>query len=138
MKTEAVILAAGLGTRMKSDIPKVLHPLGGRPMITWTIEASREATGRDPSVVIGPGAEDVQRAAGEGIKFVEQKERLGTGHAVLQSADQLRDRCDQVLVVHADLPLLRAKSMQRLIEIQESNPGPLTLQVVQVKHALLR
>jgi bifunctional UDP-N-acetylglucosamine pyrophosphorylase/glucosamine-1-phosphate N-acetyltransferase len=129
MKTEAVILAAGLGTRMKSDIPKVLHPLGGRPMITWTIAACREATGRDPSVVIGPDAEDVQRASGEGIKFVEQKERLGTGHALMQSADQLRDRCDQVLVVHADLPLLRAKSMQRLIEIQERNPGPLTLLV---------
>ena len=129
MKTEAVILAAGLGTRMKSDIPKVLHPLGGRPMITWTIATSREATGRDPSVVIGPDGEEVQQAAGEGIRFVEQKERLGTGHAVLQSADQLRDRCDQVLVVHADLPLLRAKSMQRLIEIQERNPGPLTLLV---------
>lgn len=129
MKTEAVILAAGLGTRMKSDIPKVLHPLGGRPMITWTIEASREATGRDPSVVVGPGTEEVQQAAGEGIRFVEQKERLGTGHAVMQSADLLRDRSDQVLVVHADLPLLRAQSMQRLIEIQERNPGPLTLLV---------
>ncbi|HEY46996.1 MAG TPA: UDP-N-acetylglucosamine diphosphorylase/glucosamine-1-phosphate N-acetyltransferase [Anaerolineae bacterium] len=129
MKTEAVILAAGLGTRMKSDIPKVLHPLGGRPMIAWTITASREATGRDPWVVIGPDADEVQLAAGEGIKFVEQKERLGTGHALMQSADQLRDRCDQVLVVHADLPLLRAESMRRLMEIQERNPGPLTLLV---------
>ncbi len=129
MKTEVVILAAGLGTRMKSDIPKVLHPLGGRPMIAWTIAASREATGRDPWVVIGPDAQEVQEAAGEGVKFVEQGERLGTGHAVLQSADKLRDRCDQVLVVHADLPLLRAESMQRLVEIQEHNPGPLTLLV---------
>lgn len=129
MKTEAVILAAGLGTRMKSDIPKVLHPLGGRPMIAWTIAASKEVTRGDPWVVIGPDAQDVQKAAGEGVKFVEQRERLGTGHALLQSAGQLRGRCDQVLVVHADLPLLGAQSMQRLIEIQERNPGPLTLLV---------
>ncbi|HEY43935.1 MAG TPA: UDP-N-acetylglucosamine diphosphorylase/glucosamine-1-phosphate N-acetyltransferase [Anaerolineae bacterium] len=129
MKTEAVILAAGLGTRMKSDVPKVIHPLGGRPMITWTVAASREATGRDPFVVIGPDSEEVKRAAGEGINFIEQKERLGTGHAVLQAASQLRGQCDQVLVVHADLPLLRSETMQRLIDMQERNPGPLTLLV---------
>jgi bifunctional UDP-N-acetylglucosamine pyrophosphorylase/glucosamine-1-phosphate N-acetyltransferase len=129
MKTETVILAAGLGTRMESDFPKVLHPLGGRPMIAWTVATSREATGRPPFVVIGPDSEEVKLAAGEGINFVEQKERLGTGHAVLQSADRLRGQCDQVLVVHADLPLLRSESMRRLIDIQERNPGPLTLLV---------
>lgn len=127
MNCESVILAAGLGTRMKSDIPKVLHPLGGRPMLAWTIASCRQATETEPYVVIGTDTEAVRIAAGEGVHLVEQEERLGTGHAVLQATDQLRGRSDLILVVNADLPLLRVVSLIRLIDRQKDNVGPLTL-----------
>jgi len=127
MNCEAVILAAGLGTRMKSDIPKVLHTLGGKVLITWTIESCREATGNDPYVMIGPEADAVRVAAGEGVQFVEQVERLGTGHAVLQVKGQLEGKSDLVLVVNADLPLVQVDTLRRLIDVQSRNDGPLTL-----------
>ena len=127
MNCKAVILAAGLGTRMKSDIPKVLHTLGGKVLIAWTIESCRAATGDDPYVVIGPEADDVRSEAGEGVRFVEQVERLGTGHAVLQAKGQLEGKSELVLVVNADLPLVQADTLTRLIDVQKRNDGPLTL-----------
>ncbi len=127
MKIEAVILAAGLGTRMESKLPKVLHLLGGRPLIAWTVAACQEATNRRPYVVVGPDAEKIRHVASAEVNFVEQVERLGTGHALLQVADQLRGKSNLVLVVNADLPLLRSESLRCLIEQQENNPGPFTL-----------
>lgn len=127
MKIEAVILAAGLGTRMESELPKVLHLLGGRPLIAWTVAACQEATVRKPYVVVGPDAEVIQHALSVEAHFIEQVERLGTGHALLQAADQLRGKSSLVLVVNADLPLLRPESLRCLIEQQESNQGPITL-----------
>jgi bifunctional UDP-N-acetylglucosamine pyrophosphorylase/glucosamine-1-phosphate N-acetyltransferase len=127
MNCKAVILAAGLGTRMKSDIPKVLHTLGGKVLITWTIESCREATGNDPYIVIGPEADEVRVAAGEGARFVEQTERLGTGHAILQAKGQLEGQSELVLVVNADLPLVQVDTLRRLIDAQMGNDGPLTL-----------
>ena len=127
MKIEAVILAAGLGTRMESKHPKVLHLLGGRPLIAWTVAACQEATGRMPYVVVGPDAEEIRHALSVEAHFIEQVERLGTGHALLQAADQLRGKSNLVLAVNADLPLLRPESLRCLIEQQGSNPGPFTL-----------
>ena len=127
MKIEAVILAAGLGTRMESKLPKVLHLLGGRPLIAWTVAACQEATGRKPYVVVGPEAEEIRHTLGVETHFIEQVERLGTGHALLQAADQLRGKSNLVLAVNADLPLLRPESLRCLIEQQGSNPGPFTL-----------
>ncbi len=116
MKIEAVILAAGLGTRMESELPKVLHLLGGRPLIGWTVAACQEATGRKPYVVVGPDAEVIRHTLSVEAHFIEQVERLGTGHALLQTADQLRGKSNLVLVVNADLPLLRPESLRGLIE----------------------
>jgi bifunctional UDP-N-acetylglucosamine pyrophosphorylase/glucosamine-1-phosphate N-acetyltransferase len=127
MKTEAVILAAGLGTRMNSDLPKVLHLLGDRIMIDWIVTACREATNKKPYIVVGPEMEAVKQAVGSEARFITQNERLGTGHAVLQAIDQLQGRSDQVLVVNADLPLLRSETLKRLIDQQESNSGPLSI-----------
>lgn len=127
MKTEAVILAAGLGTRMNSDLPKVLHLLGGRIMIDWIVAACREATNKKPFIVIGPEMEAVKQAVGVEARFITQTERLGTGHAVLQATGQLQGQSDQVLVVNADLPLLRSETLKRLVDQQESNSGPLSL-----------
>jgi bifunctional UDP-N-acetylglucosamine pyrophosphorylase/glucosamine-1-phosphate N-acetyltransferase len=112
---------------MKSKTPKVLHNLGGRPMLSWTLAACREASGRVPYVIVSPKAEAIRQIAGEEVHFVEQGEQLGTGHAVLQASEQLRGRSDLVLVVNADLPLLYATTLANLIEEQEANEGPLTI-----------
>ncbi len=127
MLCESIILAAGMGTRMKSDLPKVLHPLGGRPMLAWAVRAAAGAVGRPPTVVVGPGADDIRRAIGTEAQFFEQSERLGTGHAALQVSKALKGRSELVLVTNADLPLLTSETLKRLIAGQEGNPGPLTL-----------
>ena len=132
MLCEAVVLAAGHGTRMNSSLSKVLHPLLGRPMVQWVVEACREATGRPVTVVVGPEAHDVRAAVKGDVRFVVQEERLGTGHAALQTKDQLEDAA-QVLVVSADMPLLRAETLQRLIETQSENQGPLTVLTAQAE-----
>ncbi len=127
MKTTAVILAAGEGTRMKSAVPKVLHQLAGRPMLWYTLEAVREATGTPPVVVVGRDAEAVRQAAGEEARFVVQEERLGTGHAARQAERLLRDQGGQVLVLNADLPLMTAGTLRALIDAQQAHTGPVTL-----------
>jgi bifunctional UDP-N-acetylglucosamine pyrophosphorylase/glucosamine-1-phosphate N-acetyltransferase len=124
----AVILAAGLGTRMKSARPKVLHELGGRPMLMWVVEGVRLAIdGGRLVVVIGP---ETQMAARELIgaqaTLALQPERLGTGHAVLQAAGALKGS-NLVLVTSADMPLLRSETLRNLVEAQRLHHGPLTL-----------
>ena len=86
-----VILAAGKGTRMKSKLPKVLHKAGGKSMVQHVIDAAKAAGAKRNIVVTGFGGDMVRAAIGEQAEFVEQKEQLGTGHAVLQTADLLKD-----------------------------------------------
>jgi bifunctional UDP-N-acetylglucosamine pyrophosphorylase/glucosamine-1-phosphate N-acetyltransferase len=127
MRCETVILAAGLGTRMRSKLPKVLHPLLGRPLLGWTVEACREATGSLPYVVVGREADEIREAFGDRVRFVVQNEPLGTGHALLQASGSLEGAAVSVLVVSADMPLLTSGSLRRLIQLQEETAGPLTL-----------
>jgi bifunctional UDP-N-acetylglucosamine pyrophosphorylase/glucosamine-1-phosphate N-acetyltransferase len=127
MRVAAVILAAGQGTRMKSDLPKVLHPLAGRPLVTYAVETARALTDDDPVLVVGCGAEAVREAVGEGVVFVEQTEQRGTGHAVLQAREALQGQSDLVLVTYADMPLLTAETLRQLAERQAQNTGPLAL-----------
>ena len=122
-----LILAAGEGTRMKSHLPKVLHPLAGRPMLTHLLDAARAATQTVPVVVVGRGAEAVREAAGAKTRFVVQEERLGTGHAVQQAEAPLRGKTDLIISLHADLPLMTAETIRKLMETQSANPGVLTL-----------
>jgi bifunctional UDP-N-acetylglucosamine pyrophosphorylase/glucosamine-1-phosphate N-acetyltransferase len=129
MPCESIVLAAGLGTRMRSPLPKVLHTLAGRPMLTWVAEACREATGQPPTIVTGPGDEAVQ-ATVEDAHWVIQEDRLGTGHAVLQAKSTLEAHQGMVLVANGDMPLVTAHTMKRLIETQSGNDGPLTLLTV--------
>jgi len=122
----AVILAAGQGTRLKSATPKVLLPLGGRPLMSYAIEAAEAITGQPPALVVAPGAEAVRRAAGDQVRFVEQAQALGTAHAVQQAAGLLAGQADLVLVTYADMPLLRVETLRALVETQRANAGPLT------------
>ena len=94
MKTTAVILAAGQGTRMRSALPKVLHPLLGRPMVRYSIDTVQKATGEKPVLVIGHAAEAVRQQVGEAADFVLQEPQLGTGHALQQAERRLRRKAN--------------------------------------------
>ncbi len=127
MVCNAVILAAGLGTRMKSNTPKVLHKLGERPILSWVVDSCRAATENAPTVVVGPDADDIRIQMASDVQFVVQEERLGTGHATLQARDSLKEKADLILIVNADLPLLEVDTLKRLISVQEGNSGPLSI-----------
>jgi len=127
MKLAVVILAAGQGVRMKSDLPKVLHPLLGRPLVTYAVETARALTGTTPVLVVGHGAEAVRETVGDDAVFVEQAKQRGTGHAVLQAREVLQGQTGLVLVTHADMPLLTAETLRQLVKRQQENSGPITI-----------
>ncbi|MFT4612904.1 MAG: bifunctional UDP-N-acetylglucosamine pyrophosphorylase/glucosamine-1-phosphate N-acetyltransferase [Bacteroidia bacterium] len=126
MKLEVVILAAGQGTRMKSDLPKVLHPVAGRPMLAHVIATARELSPTAIHVVIGHGAQQVQeQLADSDITWAIQKERLGTGHAVMQAMSAVAPG-SIVLVLYGDVPLIEAATLQALVEAAQDSPALLT------------
>ncbi|MFC6591283.1 bifunctional UDP-N-acetylglucosamine diphosphorylase/glucosamine-1-phosphate N-acetyltransferase GlmU [Deinococcus lacus] len=124
---DVVILAAGAGTRMKSSLPKVLHPVAGRPMVGWTVKVARELGARDIVVVTGHGAEQVEAAlSGQNLQFARQEQQLGTGHAFLAGAGQLRGDGD-VLVLYGDTPLLRAETLRELLQGHRAAQSAMTV-----------
>ena len=127
MKLAAVVLAAGQGTRMKSQYPKPLYPLAGRPLVSYSLDAVRQVTDTKPVLVVGHGAGQVREAVGDRAIFVEQKRQRGTGHAVLQARKPLKGMSDLVLVTYVDMPLLTADTLRSLVERQKQSDGPLTL-----------
>ncbi len=127
MRCESIILAAGLGTRMKSSVPKLLQPLAGRPMIWWSAIACQQATGSEPYLILPPEGTAIAEAAGGSSRWIEQTEPLGTGHAVLQAAERLNGQSDLVLVVNADMPLLSSDTLRSLVEAQSTSAGVVTL-----------
>lgn len=118
-----VILAAGQGTRMKSKLAKVLHPLGGRPFVDHVVDTAWTLTGRAPVVVVGTQSDAVRAHLGDRAEFVEQAETLGTGHAAMMAAPALRDQSDLVLITYADMPLLTADTLRALVETHIAHPG---------------
>jgi bifunctional UDP-N-acetylglucosamine pyrophosphorylase/glucosamine-1-phosphate N-acetyltransferase len=120
MKTTAVILAAGQGTRMRSTLPKVLHPLLGKPMVWHSLDTAQKATGQKPVLVIGHGAQAVRLAVGEAAHFVLQEPQLGTGHAMLQAEVELRGQTDFVLATTADMALFTVETYQRLLAAHQA------------------
>lgn len=117
----AVILAAGKSTRMKSETPKVLHQVCGRPMIEHVLEAVRQAGVTQTVVIVGHKAEVVQAAlAGQAdVQFALQSEQKGTGHAVMMAEEVLKTHSGPVLVLAGDTPLLRAESLKGLLDEQK-------------------
>ena len=114
----AVVLAAGKGTRMKSDLPKVLVPARGRPMVRYVIDALRGAGVGGVVVVVGSRAELVRQELADvpGIEFADQTEQLGTGHAVMTCRRQLAEHAGPVVIVTGDSPLLQATSVEKLLD----------------------
>ena len=127
MSLDIVILAAGQGTRMRSALPKVLHPVAGRSMLGHVIDTARALAPKAIHVVIGHGAEQVreQLAAGD-LNFVVQAEQLGTGHAVAQALPALS--AERVLILYGDVPLIEAATLERLL--QQVTPQQLALLTV--------
>jgi len=116
-----VILAAGQGKRMRSDLPKVLHAIGGKPMLSHVIDAARELSATKICVVYGHGGERVRESlAAPDISWVRQEPQLGTGHAVLLALPHI-DPAAHVLVLYGDVPLIRSATLRRLIDAAGSD-----------------
>src|SRR5438128_2603139 len=111
-KLTAVVLAAGEGKRMRSRQPKVLHPLCGRPLIAYPLRAARTLADR-VVLVVGPNADAVVELAGPDVRSVVQRERLGSGHAVLQARPECLE--GTILVLPGDMPLLSVETIDRLV-----------------------
>ena len=123
-KIAAVVLAAGKGTRMKSERAKVLHEMAGRPIAFFPIRAALALDASPVVVVVGYQAESVKEElgrqfAGAPVRFALQAEQLGTGHAVLCAQEALRGFDGSVLILAADVPLLRPQTLQRLVAARQ-------------------
>lgn len=119
-----VILAAGMGTRMKSDLPKVLHPLAGRPMITQLTATLGALSPQREIVVVSPANRDAVEAAVPGMRIAVQDPPLGTGHAVMAALEALDGFQGTVLTLFADSPLIGVETLRRMIELREQPDGP--------------
>jgi len=112
-----IILAAGQGTRMKSSLHKVLHPVAGRPMLLHLLASASELQPERQVVVVGAGREQVEQAvAGAGVAVAVQAQQLGTGHAVAQAHDALAGFAGDVLILYGDVPLVRPETMRAMID----------------------
>ncbi len=122
----AVILAAGKGTRMKSDIPKVLHKVAGRPMIEWVVKACLE-TGCKPIIVVGYKRSLIEKALEQyDVIYAYQEDQLGTGHAVQCAEDQIKD-FSFIYVLAGDGPLIRPKTLTKMLKIHLEKKASATL-----------
>ena len=129
MALQIVILAAGQGKRMRSGLPKVLHPLAGRPLLAHVLDTARALKARRTVVVHGHGAEAVRAAFPDGgIAWALQPEQLGTGHAVQQAMPHLEANGD-VLVLYGDVPLVREATLRRLLEAAREGLAVLTVEL---------
>lgn len=129
MSLEIVILAAGQGTRMRSALPKVLHPVAGNSMLGHVIHSARQLDPQRIHVVIGHGADAVrERLAADDLNFVLQDKQLGTGHAVAQAVPFIQ--ADTVLILYGDVPLIEVQTLQRLLK--QAGPEQLGLLTVEL------
>jgi len=127
VKRFAVVLAAGQGTRMKSSLYKVLHPIAGRPMVLHVIDQLKSLQLNKTTTVVGYGAEDVTSIIGEKSEYVTQEEQLGTGHAVMQAEELLGSLEGTTLIVCGDTPLITGKTYEALIQHHESSGAKATI-----------
>ena len=129
----AVILAAGQGRRMRSSLPKVLHPLAGRPMVRYVVDAAREAGFGRCVVVVGPDGA-VRESLGEGVEYAVQSEPLGTGHALAQAQEPAAD-AEQLVVLNGDVPLITPETLVRLARTHQEQSADLTFLTARVEEA---
>jgi len=130
MATTAIILAAGKGTRMKSDLPKVLHPVCDKPMLSYVLDTARKAGCEKLLVVVGHKAELVQQTFSDDaadVAWVLQSPQFGTGHAVMVCKDELATLAGPVLVLAGDGPLIRPETLRQLLDTHQAAGAACTL-----------
>ena len=123
----SVILAAGMGTRMKSKMPKVLHKVCGKPLSKWVIDASKAAGADKVCAVVGHKAETVKEVLGDVCEFALQAEQKGTGHAVMQAIDVIKNSKGEVVILKGDTPLITAETINKAIEYHKNNGNQATV-----------
>ena len=123
----AVILAAGKGTRMRSKYPKVLHKVGGKPMLQHVIDAASVAGCDEKVVIVGHEAELVEAIVGSQGKIALQAEQLGTGHAVMQTAEALKGFTGTALILCGDTPLLDGEELKKFCEAHKASGAAATV-----------
>jgi bifunctional UDP-N-acetylglucosamine pyrophosphorylase/glucosamine-1-phosphate N-acetyltransferase len=129
MPLEIIVLAAGQGKRMRSQIPKILHPLAGRPLLAHVLAAARALEPRKVVIVHGHGAEQVRAAFADAkVEWVLQAEQLGTGHAVQQAMPRISPDAD-VLILYADVPLIRPSSLNQLVNAARDGIAVMTAEL---------
>ncbi len=131
MSLVTVILAAGQGTRMKSKLPKVLHPIMGTPMLFYVIEQAQLIKSSRIILVIGYKKDKVINSIHQGefyqIEFAEQREQLGTGHAVYQTMNLLNDYHGDLLILSGDVPMIKHKTLKKLIQYHQDHHSAATM-----------
>jgi bifunctional UDP-N-acetylglucosamine pyrophosphorylase/glucosamine-1-phosphate N-acetyltransferase len=130
-KIKFLILAAGKGTRMNSDLPKVLAPLGGKPMIKHLIETISKVYDDKPIIIVGYKAELVKAELGDSCIYALQKEQLGTGHAVFSAKDYCED-AEEIVVLSGDQPFVKAETIKKTIEKHESSKAKITFTTTEI------
>ena len=134
--TAVIILAAGLGTRMRSNKAKVLHGILGRPMVLYVTETARKIAGNEVIVVIGNQAEQVQEIVSREapLKFAYQDKQLGTGHAVLCALPSLPEQCEDVIILYGDVPLVTVETIRNLMLSHKNNNRDITVLAVEMQN----
>ncbi|TNJ39098.1 UDP-N-acetylglucosamine pyrophosphorylase [Chlorobaculum thiosulfatiphilum] len=128
MSLSIVIMAAGKGTRMKSDLPKVLHEANGKPLVAYVIEKSRALDPGKIVLIVGHQAELVQAATADfPVDYALQEPQLGTGHAVMQSEPLLKDFEGEVVILSGDAPLFTERTLRELIDFHRSRQAVATV-----------
>lgn len=127
MSFTSVILAAGMGTRMKSKMPKVLHKVCGKELCRWVIDASKTAGADSVCAIIGHKAEMVKETLGDVCEFALQAEQKGTGHAVMQAVDVIKAAKGEVVILNGDTPLVTAQAIKNAIDYHKSSGNQATV-----------
>jgi len=128
MELASVVLAAGEGTRMVSDLTKILHTLAGKPIARWVLDIALELGAGETVFVVGKDSAQIRQVLGDDrVRYVYQAERKGTGHATMQARSALQGRSDLVLVCYGDMPLLEAETLRMLVDNQRATSAVLTI-----------
>jgi len=119
--TAVIIMAAGKGRRMKSNLPKVLHNLAGKPILNYVLDTVDQLEAKRKILIVGYKSDKIRELIGDNIEYVEQKEQLGTAHAVLQTKKLLSDFKGDVLILSGDVPFLTVKILKKLLKYHQAN-----------------
>ncbi len=119
--TAVIIMAAGKGKRMKSNLPKVLHNLAGKPILNYVLDTVDQLEAKRKILIVGYKSDQIRELIGDKIEYVEQKEQLGTAHAVLETKKLLSDFKGDVLILSGDVPFLTVKILKKLLKYHQAN-----------------